>query len=136
MARGSSGHCPAAVWSPANSSPRALIRGGEETGLMLRSPGRLAYVVNSTSERFPSSVALFFDSEDWDGDIASVDPDNDVVLAALVSLDEALALLAGSKASRPEIEPLPAYLRKPNAPVTVWSYRNDLPDAVAGQQPI
>jgi 8-oxo-dGTP diphosphatase len=106
----------------------ALVREiKEETGVTLRSPGRLAYLVNSSNSRFPSSVAFFFESEDWDGDIAPIDPDQDVMSAALFSFEEALEMLADSQATRPEIEPLMAYLRDSNASFSVWSYRDDVP---------
>jgi 8-oxo-dGTP diphosphatase len=107
----------------------------EEAGVVLHSPGRLAYIVNSTSHKFPSSVALFFECEDWSGQIAAADPDNDVLQAAFFPRDEAIALLESSPASRPEIEPLLAYLRNPGAATAVWSYRDGLPTAPSSPDP-
>lgn len=114
----------------------ALVRESqEEAGVTLHSPGRLAYIVNSTSKKFPSSVALFFECEDWSGQIAPADPDNDVLQAALFSRDEAIAVLESSPAGRPEMEPLLAYLRDPSAPTAVWSYRDDMPAAPGSADP-
>jgi 8-oxo-dGTP diphosphatase len=106
----------------------ALVRESkEETGVVLNSPGRLAYIVNSTSEKFPSSLALFFECEDWDGQIVPADPDNEILHAALFGRAEAIALLESSPATRPEIEPLLAYLHDPSAPAAIWHYRDELP---------
>lgn len=106
----------------------ALMRESrEEAGVVLHSPGRLAYIVNSTSEKFPSSVAFFFECEDWEGQIAPADPDDDILHAALFPCREAISLLESSPASRPEIEPLLAYLRDPSAATVVWSYRDEVP---------
>ena len=114
----------------------ALVRETkEEAGVVLRSHGRLAYIVNSTSEKFPSSLALFYECEDWDGEIAPADPDEDILHAALFPREEAIALLESSPATRPEIEPLLAYLRDPSAPTAVWSYRDDLPVTPATPDP-
>lgn len=114
----------------------ALVREcQEEAGVVLQSPGRLAYVVNSTSQKFPSSVAFFFECEDWTGEIAPADPDNDVVQAALFPRDEAISLLESSSAGRPEMEPLLAYLRSPRAATAVWSYRDNLPLAPGSPSP-
>jgi 8-oxo-dGTP diphosphatase len=114
----------------------ALVRESkEEAGVVLHSPGRLAYVVNSTSQKFPSSVALFFECEDWSGQIAPADPDNEVLRAALFPRGEAIALLESSPAGRPEMEPLLAYLRNPGAPTAVWSYRDDRPAAPGAPDP-
>jgi 8-oxo-dGTP diphosphatase len=105
----------------------ALVRETrEETGVVLHSTGRLAYIVNSSSERFPSSVALFFECYDWDGEIAPADPDNEILDAALFGRDEAIRLLESSALTRPEIEPLLAYLRAPAGPPAIWSYRDEL----------
>lgn len=114
----------------------ALVRESkEEAGVVLNSPGRLAYIVNSTSEKFPSSVALFFECEDWSGQIAPADPDNEVLQAALFPRADAITLLESSPASRPEMEPLVAYLRDPSSPTAIWSYRDDRPAAPGSPDP-
>ncbi|MEY9948353.1 NUDIX domain-containing protein [Kitasatospora sp. GAS1066B] len=105
----------------------ALIREvREETGLRLTTVGPLAYLVNTTTARYPSTVVLTFDCTDWDGEIAVHDPDGKVTGAVLLPLDEAKKVLASSTASRPEIEPLLDYLDGPAAG-RVWSYRDDQP---------
>ena len=105
----------------------ALIREVlEETGLRLTTVGPLAYLVNTTTTRYPSTVVLTFDCTDWDGEIAVHDPDGKVTGAVLLPLDEAKKVLASSTASRPEIEPLLDYLDG-SAAGRVWSYRDDQP---------
>ncbi|MEV0537266.1 NUDIX hydrolase [Kitasatospora sp. NPDC050463] len=105
----------------------ALIREVlEETGLRLTTVGPLAYLVNTTTARYPSTVVLTFDCTDWDGEIAVHDPDGKVTGAVLLPLDEAKKVLASSTASRPEIEPLLDYLDGSSAD-RVWSYRDDQP---------
>ncbi|MBV6695696.1 NUDIX hydrolase [Kitasatospora aureofaciens] len=105
----------------------ALIREVlEETGLRLAAVGALAYLVNTTTTRYPSTVVLTFDCTDWDGEIAVHDPDGKVTGAVLLPLDEARKVLASSTASRPEIEPLLDYLDG-SAAGRVWSYRDDQP---------
>lgn len=105
----------------------ALIREVlEETGLRLATVGPLAYLVNTTTTRYPSTVVLTFDCTDWDGEIAVHDPDGKVTGAALLPLEEARKVLASSTASRPEIEPLLDYLDG-SAVGRVWSYRDDQP---------
>ncbi|MFJ5071533.1 NUDIX domain-containing protein [Kitasatospora sp. NPDC088556] len=105
----------------------ALIREVlEETGLRLATVGPLAYLVNTTTTRYPSTVVLTFDCADWDGEIAVHDPDGKVTGAVLLPLEEARKVLASSTASRPEIEPLLDYLDG-SAAGHVWSYRDDQP---------
>ena len=105
----------------------ALVREvKEETGLNLTAVGPLAYLVNTTTERHPSTVVLTFDCTEWDGEIAVHDPDGKVTGAVLLPLTEAKAVLASSTATRPEIEPLLDYLDKLSAG-RVWSYRDDQP---------
>jgi 8-oxo-dGTP diphosphatase len=96
----------------------------EETGLNLTAVGPLAYLVNTTTERYPSTVVLTFDCAEWDGEIAVHDPDGKVTGAVLVPLAEARAVLATSTATRPEIEPLLDYLDSRRAG-RLWSYRDD-----------
>ncbi|WP_285740242.1 NUDIX domain-containing protein [Kitasatospora phosalacinea] len=105
----------------------ALIREvREETGLRLATVGPLAYLVNTTTTRYPSTVVLAFDCTDWDGEIAVHDPDGKVTGAVLLPLEEARKVLGSSSASRPEIEPLLEYLAGSVAG-RVWSYRDDRP---------
>ncbi|MEV7869206.1 NUDIX hydrolase [Streptomyces sp. NPDC088124] len=105
----------------------ALVREvKEETGLSLTTVGPLAYLVNTTTDRYPSTVVLTFDCTEWDGEIAVHDPDGKVTGAVLLPLPEATAVLASSTAARPEIEPLLDYLDSLSAG-RVWSYRDDLP---------
>ena len=73
------------------SSPTREVE--EETGLRLKTPGRLAFVVNTTTAQFPSALVLFFECTDWDGTIAPADPDADVTEAILASPGEAARLL-------------------------------------------
>jgi 8-oxo-dGTP diphosphatase len=87
--------------------------------------GPLAYLVNTTTERYPSTVVLTFDCTDWDGDIAVHDPDGKVIGAVLLPLDEARKVLSSSTATRPEIEPVLAYLD--GAMTRMWTYRDDQP---------
>jgi 8-oxo-dGTP diphosphatase len=104
----------------------ALIREvREETGLRLVTVGPLAYLVNTTTERYPSTVVLTFECTDWDGDIAVHDPDGKVIGAVLLPLDEARKVLSSSTATRPEIEPVLAYLD--GAMTRMWTYRDDQP---------
>ena len=106
----------------------ALIREvWEETGLRLAAVGPLAYVVNTTTERYPSAVVLAFDCVDWDGEIAPRDPDGEVTGAVLLPLAEAKQVLASSGAGRPEIEPLLAHLDDAAGRTRLWSYRDDHP---------
>ncbi|MGX6601707.1 NUDIX domain-containing protein [Micromonosporaceae bacterium Da 78-11] len=106
----------------------ALIREvQEETGLRLVTVGPLAYLVNTTTERYPSTVVLTFDCTDWDGNIAVHDPDGKVISAVLLPLNEARKILSSSTATRPEIEPVRAYLD--GAATRVWTYRDDEPVA-------
>ncbi|WP_055534321.1 NUDIX domain-containing protein [Streptomyces graminilatus] len=105
----------------------ALVREvKEETGLNLTAVGQLAYLVNTTTNRYPSTVVLTFDCTEWDGEIAVHDPDGKVTGAVLLPLDEAKSVLSSSTARRPEIEPLLDYLDSLSAG-RVWSYRDDLP---------
>ncbi|MFE9969035.1 NUDIX domain-containing protein [Streptomyces sp. NPDC005525] len=105
----------------------ALVREvKEESGLNLTVVGPLAYVVNTTTARYPSTVVLTFDCAQWDGEIAVHDPDGQVTGAVLLPLDEAKAVLAASSATRPEIEPLLYYLESLSSG-RVWSYRDDQP---------
>ncbi|MEV7465428.1 NUDIX hydrolase [Streptomyces kronopolitis] len=105
----------------------ALVREvKEETGLNLRAVGPLAYLVNTTTEKYPSTVVLTFDCTEWDGEIAVHDPDGKVTGAVLLPLTEAKTVLASSSATRPEIEPMLDYLEGLKAG-RVWSYRNDQP---------
>ncbi|WP_413100199.1 NUDIX domain-containing protein [Streptomyces sp. Inha503] len=105
----------------------ALVREvKEETGLNLRAVGPLAYLVNTTTEKYPSTVVLTFDCTEWDGEIAVHDPDGKVTGAVLLPLTEAKTALASSTATRPEIEPLLDYLDSLSTG-RVWSYRDDLP---------
>ena len=102
--------------SPATRGLPALNRGTRS----------LAYLVNTTTEKYPSTVVLTFDCTEWDGEIAVHDPDGKVTGAVLLPLTEAKAVLASSTATRPEIEPLLDYLDSLSAG-RVWSYRDDLP---------
>ncbi|MEV0004505.1 NUDIX hydrolase [Micromonospora sp. NPDC050980] len=105
----------------------ALIREvQEETGLRLGTIGPLAFVVNTTSARYPSTVVLTFECSDWSGDISVHDPDDKVITTVLLPLNEAMQLLASSAATRPEIEPVLAYLDGASTN-QVWSYREDQP---------
>lgn len=105
----------------------ALIREvKEETGLNLTAVGPLAYLVNTTTNRYPSTVLLTFDCAEWNGEIAVHDPDGKVTGAVLLPLNQARAVLASSTATRPEIEPLLDYLDHLSTG-RVWSYRDDLP---------
>jgi 8-oxo-dGTP diphosphatase len=105
----------------------ALVREvREETGLNLTAVGPLAYLVNTTTDRYPSTVVATFDCADWDGEIAVHDPDGKVTGAVLLPLDEAKSVLASSTATRPEIEPLLDYLDSLSAG-RAWSYRDDQP---------
>ncbi|MET7489363.1 NUDIX hydrolase [Streptomyces sp. NPDC005538] len=103
----------------------ALVREvKEETGLDLTVVGPLAYLVNTTTARYPSTLVATFDCAEWDGEIAVHDPDGKVTGAVLLPLDEAKSVLASSTATRPEIEPLLDYLNRLSAG-RVWSYRDD-----------
>lgn len=105
----------------------ALVREvKEETGLNLTGVGPLAYLVNTTTDRYPSTVVATFDCAEWDGEIAVHDPDGKVTGAVLLPLDEARSVLESSTATRPEIEPLLDYLDSLSAG-RVWSYRDDQP---------
>ncbi|MFD9107050.1 NUDIX domain-containing protein [Streptomyces bottropensis] len=105
----------------------ALIREvKEETGLNLSVVGPLAYIVNTTTTKYPSTVVATFDCTEWDGEIAVHDPDGKVTGAVLLPMDEAKSVLSSSTASRPEIEPLLDYLDGLSAG-RVWSYRDDQP---------
>lgn len=105
----------------------ALVREvQEESGLRLRTVGPLAFLVNTTSKRYPSTVVLTFDCSDWNGDIPVQDPDDKVISAVLLPLNEATQLLASSAATRPEIEPVLAYLDGTSTN-QVWSYRENQP---------
>lgn len=104
----------------------ALIREvREETGLRLAAVGPLAYLVNTTTARYPSTVVLTFDCIDWDGDIEVHDPDGKVTGAHLVPVEVARKILASSAAARPETEPVLAYLD--GATTREWFYRDDQP---------
>ncbi|MGI5438777.1 NUDIX domain-containing protein [Streptomyces shenzhenensis] len=105
----------------------ALVREvREETGLNLTAVGPLAYLVNTTTARCPSTVVATFDCAEWDGEIAVHDPDGKVTGAVLLSLDKAKSVLESSTATRPEIEPLLDYLDNVSSG-RVWSYRDDQP---------
>lgn len=105
----------------------ALIREvNEETGLRLATVGPLAFLVNTTSKQYPSTVALTFDCSDWSGDIAVQDPDHKIIGAVMLPLNEAKQLLASSTAARPEIEPVLAYLNGASTS-QLWTYRDNQP---------
>jgi 8-oxo-dGTP diphosphatase len=105
----------------------ALVREvKEETGLHLAVAGQLAYVVNTTSVQYPSTVVLTFDCTEWDGEIAVHDPDGKVTGAVLLPVDTAKSVMASSAATRPEIEALLDYIDNLSAG-RVWSYRDDQP---------
>lgn len=105
----------------------ALVREvREETGLNLTAVGPLAYLVNTTTARYPSTLVATFDCAEWNGEISVHDPDGKVTGAVLLPLDQAKSVLESSTATRPEIEPLLDYLNSLTAG-RVWSYRDDQP---------
>lgn len=105
----------------------ALVREvREETGLHLTVVGPLAYLVNTTTARYPSTVVATFDCAEWDGEIAVHDPHDKVTGVVLLPLGQAKSVLESSTATRPEIEPLLDYLDNLKAG-RVWSYRDDQP---------
>lgn len=105
----------------------ALVREvAEETGLRVLQAGPLAYLVNTTSAKYPSTMVAVFEVRDFDGAILVADPCEKVKHAEFLSADEACKVLESSLASRAETEPVIAYLRGASLG-RVWSYRDNEP---------
>ncbi len=102
----------------------ALIREvREETGLKIKHPGHLIYVVqidNPLEDR--QLVVYVFELHEWHGYVKSADPDGYVLQACFLPLAEAIALLEADH-FRPRCEPALAYLRGECESGALWLYR-------------
>jgi 8-oxo-dGTP diphosphatase len=103
----------------------ALIREvREEAGAQVTAIGRLACLSQiDRPEHALQTMSFVFEVVEWQGDLRSDDPDNEILSVELVPLAEAIERLA-SNGGWPGIqEPLLAYLRGEAAPGTLHFYR-------------
>ncbi|MEU9400348.1 NUDIX hydrolase [Streptomyces sp. NPDC048242] len=92
----------------------------EETGLLVDDPVRTAFLLHIDSESHPSALAVAFEIDRWEGEVAP--EDSDIERAAFFPLAEALELL-GALDSPVQRDPVVAYLSGAAAPGSTWMYR-------------
>ncbi|MFD8806673.1 NUDIX hydrolase [Streptomyces sp. NPDC059597] len=92
----------------------------EETGLLVGDPVRTAFLLHIDSESHPSALAIAFEVDRWEGEVAP--EDSDIERAAFFPVAEALRLL-GDLDSAVQREPVVGYLSGTVAPGSTWMYR-------------
>ncbi|MEW2129121.1 NUDIX hydrolase [Streptomyces sp. NPDC005435] len=92
----------------------------EETGLLVGDPVRTAFLLHIDSESHPSALAVAFELDRWEGEVAP--EDSDIERAAFFPVREALRLLGGLD-SAVQREPVVGYLSGKVPPGTTWMYR-------------
>jgi 8-oxo-dGTP diphosphatase len=106
---------------PGELVTEAMIRElAEETGLRVRDPGRLAYLVQVDNREEGWFATVFtFEVDDWEGELRIDDPDGYVTEVAWVPPQEALERLEGvswhrltTRYLRGELEPRSLWLRR------------------------
>lgn len=85
----------------------------EETGLVVRDVGALAYAAEHVEPHGEAEKAFVFDVRNWEGDPRADDPDGSVFDLAFVPLPEAIRRLQDYPDAW-EREPLLAYLQRPD----------------------
>ncbi|HYF92738.1 MAG TPA: NUDIX domain-containing protein [Symbiobacteriaceae bacterium] len=121
--------------------PEALAREVlEETGLTVRAPGRLVYVVqvdnpqnhvwvaSETTQQGAQFTAFAFEVADWSGEPQTRDPDGVVLEARFVPMAEALRLVAETLPWAVMRDPALAYMKGETAPGALWVYRREGPN--------
>ncbi len=94
----------------------------EETGLRLRHPGALAFVVHRDGPGRAQMIVYCFEVTDWEGEVTCTDPDGFVLDARFFPLPEAVAAVEVIPwLSTPE--PTTSYLRGDVPPGVLWFYR-------------
>jgi 8-oxo-dGTP diphosphatase len=102
----------------------------EETGVTVREPGHLAYIVQHT--RLDSSglvTVLAFEIADWEGEVRTMDPDNLILQARFAPIPDAIHKLEQTLRFRMMREPIVAYLRGEVGAGAMWFYRRQ-PDGI------
>jgi 8-oxo-dGTP diphosphatase len=107
---------PGGVVEPEEALTTALAREvGEEVGLRVLDPGRLAFLTQT-----PTSITFTFEVAEWDGQLRPADPDDLVMEARFFSVEVAIDKLAELPVSSMR-EPVVSYLRGALAPGTIWT---------------
>lgn len=98
--------------SPAQAMEREVR---EETGLVVRDIGALAYVADYVGSQEEAQTAFVFEIRDWEGEPRADDPDGSVIDLAFFPLAEAVGRLRDYPDTW-ERDPLLAYLERPPPP--------------------
>ncbi|CAN5190355.1 NUDIX hydrolase [soil metagenome] len=100
----------------------ALVREiREETGLIVEPPFRLLYVAQH-EDAHESILALIYEIENWTGELASDDPDGEILEPRWLPENDAIARLE-RLSWRVMREPIVSYLRNETGPGASWFYR-------------
>jgi 8-oxo-dGTP diphosphatase len=102
----------------------ALVREvREETGLTIKTPGQLAYIVqlDNPVDGY-HSITFVFEISEWDGVLHPADPDNLILHVGFVPLTEAMVRLE-TLPWRAMREPMIAYLSNEVGLGSLWLYR-------------
>ena len=116
---------PAGVVEAGELLTDALVREVlEETGLQVRNPGHLVYVVQHANHVDDHLATTFcFEIGDWTGTVRPDDPDHIVLDARFLSFPDAISQLESTLPLRVMREPIIAYLRGEARPGGGWFYR-------------
>ena len=111
------------VVEPGELATEALIREvREETGLEVRDPGALAFVVHLDEPGHGQVIVYCFEVTDWTGQVVCADPDEFVLDARFFPLPVAIeAVEAIPWLKTPE--PTTSFLRGETPPGVLWLYR-------------
>ncbi len=122
---------PGGVVEPGELPHEAMVREvREETGLEVLAPGRLLYIKSSIAPSGDSSGTTFvFETDEWMGEIKPADPDEAILEARFVSLDEAIEKLQRLQWVMMR-EPIIAHLQGEVEAGALWLYHH-FPDGSA-----